>query len=62
MEGVIRLVVVDHTSAIERDRGSIWKTEQNADANRISSAHALSAVCAANCLIVADRGAGEGHG
>ena len=51
MEGVIRLVVVDHTSSIERDRGSIRKAEEGADVNRVASAHSHAAAGTANRLI-----------
>ena len=59
LEGVLRLVAFDLASAVQGDRGGIWKTEQNADINRVSSAFALAAVGAADCLISADRCTGE---
>jgi len=54
LEGVVRLVVVDHTSSVERDRGSIPWAEEDAGANGAASAQALAAAGAANRLILVD--------
>ena len=62
LECIIRLVVFDHASAVERHRGGIRDAEEDTGAHRVASAFAFAAVGPANRLIAADRRAGEGHG